>query len=591
LLQVESYWVKGYLAASLHHQVLLQLDKEMQPSMVICALDKIVSLDQANYAIPTQKKMLMIFEEDATKLLLILGEPGSGKTTTLLELAKELIDKTRQKKEYYTIPVVLNLSSWSKEQLPLDQWIISEIGALYRIPKEKVAHWLAENRILPLLDGLDEVKESVRSKCTHEINQFSQRSGLTGIVVCCRVEEYQHLTEKLCLNAAIHLQPLRDEQIDQYLKKAGSTLSALKALLKTDQELRSLATKPLMLNIMSLAYDRAQPQTLQPTIAHEQRKSQLFDLYISKMLSRRKTEKKIYPDEDVKYYLKWLAAQLQKHDQTVFLVENLQPDWVISRQQITRGVSTIYKSLTVWLWVIFWVLFFSLQEASGIYILIGTWLGGAWFLGRSRNIKTTEALGWSRTKLRRWILLFFVTLIIALPLFGLLFIFLFFMANQSLLGGIRVGLLCGFIWAFFNSLLQVGLENPIPEIKDRVNQGIISSLQNALRFGIPLGFILGSFVWLAISTSDHLSVSFFNTSFSGTLIGFLLLGGDVVIQHYILRWALFLEGYIPLNIVGLLNYACRLILLQKVGGGYLFVHRLLLEHFAKDFVQKPSDKT
>ena len=36
----------------------------------------------------------------------------------------------------------------------------------------------------------------------------------------------------------------------------------------------------------------------------------------------------------------------------------------------------------------------------------------------------------------------------------------------------------------------------------------------------------------------------------------------------------------PLNYIGFLNYASERVFLQKVGGGYIFIHRLLLEHFA-----------
>lgn len=38
---------------------------------------------------------------------------------------------------------------------------------------------------------------------------------------------------------------------------------------------------------------------------------------------------------------------------------------------------------------------------------------------------------------------------------------------------------------------------------------------------------------------------------------------------------------IPLNLVSLLDYASERIFLQRVGGGYIFVHRMLLEHFAR----------
>jgi hypothetical protein len=37
----------------------------------------------------------------------------------------------------------------------------------------------------------------------------------------------------------------------------------------------------------------------------------------------------------------------------------------------------------------------------------------------------------------------------------------------------------------------------------------------------------------------------------------------------------------PWNIARFLDYAADRIILRKVGGGYIFIHRLLLEHFAK----------
>jgi hypothetical protein len=57
-------------------------------------------------------------------------------------------------------------------------------------------------------------------------------------------------------------------------------------------------------------------------------------------------------------------------------------------------------------------------------------------------------------------------------------------------------------------------------------------------------------------------------------------GGLDVIQHYTLRVILWHRGHIPLNYIGFLNYAAERVFLQKVGGGYIFIHRLLLEHFA-----------
>ena len=60
----------------------------------------------------------------------------------------------------------------------------------------------------------------------------------------------------------------------------------------------------------------------------------------------------------------------------------------------------------------------------------------------------------------------------------------------------------------------------------------------------------------------------------------LAFGGLAVIQHAVLRLALWRRGDAPLHYARFLDYAAQRILLRKVGGGYLFLHRLLLEHFA-----------
>ena len=58
-------------------------------------------------------------------------------------------------------------------------------------------------------------------------------------------------------------------------------------------------------------------------------------------------------------------------------------------------------------------------------------------------------------------------------------------------------------------------------------------------------------------------------------------GGLDVILHYFLRLLLYMKGRAPLNLVRFLDYAAKdLNFLQKVGGGYIFIHRMLLEHFA-----------
>jgi len=60
----------------------------------------------------------------------------------------------------------------------------------------------------------------------------------------------------------------------------------------------------------------------------------------------------------------------------------------------------------------------------------------------------------------------------------------------------------------------------------------------------------------------------------------LACGGAAFVQHFVLRCLLGCAGCIPFNYARFLDYAAERILLRKVGGGYIFIHRLLLEYFA-----------
>ncbi len=64
------------------------------------------------------------------------------------------------------------------------------------------------------------------------------------------------------------------------------------------------------------------------------------------------------------------------------------------------------------------------------------------------------------------------------------------------------------------------------------------------------------------------------------LVSWLLAGGDACIKHLVVRLLLWSTGSAPLNYPRFLDYAAERILLRKVGGGYIFIHRLLLDYFA-----------
>lgn len=267
------------------------------------------------------------------RALLILGAPGSGKTVTLLQLARDLISQAEQDESFgQPVPVVFNLSTWTEGQ-PLIDWLVAELSAKYQIPRRIGRPWLENNRLLPLLDGLNEVKPADRAACVEAINQFGAEFGLSGLVVCSRLEEYTSLPVRLKLNGAIRLQPLTLEQVYDYLEAAGSRLDALRTALEEDEGLQTLAQTPLTLGIMTLAYQDMPAEALagQARDTIEARRKHLFDTYLGRMFKRKGQGGKPCPDDQTQAWLSWLAQGMARHNQSIFLIEQLQPSWLSSR--------------------------------------------------------------------------------------------------------------------------------------------------------------------------------------------------------------------------------------------------------------------
>jgi hypothetical protein len=75
------------------------------------------------------------------------------------------------------------------------------------------------------------------------------------------------------------------------------------------------------------------------------------------------------------------------------------------------------------------------------------------------------------------------------------------------------------------------------------------------------------------------------------LYAWLIFGGASMIKHVMLRYVLYRAGYIPWNYARFLDYAAEIGLLRKVGGGYIFAHRYLLDYFAALEAGAPSPKS
>ena len=168
--------------------------------------------------------------------------------------------------------------------------------------------------------------------------------------------------------------------------------------------------------------------------------------------------------------------------------------------------------------------------------------------------------------------------------------------------GVVIMLVVGAIGAVMGGLIG-GLRGREVTRRTRPNQGIRQSARNALLAGALFG-IIGSVLftltfagyyaatdpaWLQLDYLLDYGVVALTSGWALGLIGALRYGGLAVIQHLTLRAVLAATGSLPFNLTAPLNEACDRTLLQKVGGGYIFIHRALLEYFAQSPIPQFSN--
>jgi MFS family permease len=118
------------------------------------------------------------------------------------------------------------------------------------------------------------------------------------------------------------------------------------------------------------------------------------------------------------------------------------------------------------------------------------------------------------------------------------------------------------------------------------NQGIRRSARYSLFVGsicMIIGGSIGALLGALITGTYDPKLLLAYALIFGILVGLtsgLRSGGIACIQHSVLRWQLWDNNFLPWNYVQFLDYAAEHLLLRKVGGGYMFMHRLLLEYFA-----------
>lgn len=681
---VKKFWINGVLEKSLYGATPIELNLEQRPEAVDNQpWDGIVPLPQTRTTpTPTTAAIGDVFYamNELNRSLLILGAPGSGKTTMLLILARQALEQATAD-PIQPIPVIFNLTSWDVERQSIAGWLVDEMTNKYVVPGKVGRSWVENDELLLLLDGLDEVETAYQADCVKAINQF-HREHRMPIVVCARSNEYERLPLHLQLQTAIFLHPLTNEQVGDYIQRAGGEeLAYLGQLLQQDASLREMAQTPLILNTMMQTLQEISLPELQAAGTREARHRYLLDAYVQRTF-RHGSIPHLFPQDKTIHWLSWLAREMDEHSQAIFLIERLQPGWLQTRGQrwlhlllsrlaislisgvlggivlglgftaffeatvsegLMRGLSegllsclagglavvvidgvrlqingrseplsprAEYGRLALNILVVGIVVYFSVWLATG-FILGGiNWMGMGrtfWF-GEGRlvgllvglcyslifgfstrehrqilteDVRTVEFLSWSHSgALVGAVYGLLAGLVSGLLLWMVPVSYEFPDALTFLFSGARILLISVPILTLAAAIFG-GLTGRIVQTTTMPNQGIRLSAVNAAvlggAVGVFFGLLGGAIGWLLAGPIAGATLAAYGFFFG--VLAAIWYGGLDVIKHLSLRFILNRIGYMPWYYARFLDYAAERILLRKVGGGYIFIHRPLAGYF------------
>jgi DNA polymerase III delta prime subunit len=532
-----------------------------------------------------------IFKQTGGRLL-ILGDPGTGKSNLLHELARDLVREARDDIEH-SIPIILSLARWTLGERirTLQEWISDDLHDLYGLTTSDAMTLIRTDAIIPLLDGLDEVDESRRLRCVEAINSYQSDRSLGRFAVCCRWEEYAQLmngghddtgtTSQIKVRWAIRVERLSPCDVEREVSQPG--LEGVREILEADAALRSFVDTPLWLHVLFLG-SLASPFSLDAGNPRDR----LYDNYVSHILTRRPEGASHERTDRSKLVrsLGWLATEMRGRNQTQFVLEDLSWPWI---RQCPNGstLGTPRPSPHVQLpdptrkgrvRVVQ-----RLAFGSAVGVLGG--LAGGWIFGTlvavlaairiEGRIEAAERLHFEwRNAISRW------------P-FSLAYGSIFALGFAWIHGPIAGA----YVWicAAIFEMFQGGFQPRSGDGGLSPNRATMRSVRYAIRVTLA-GFIISSVAILTThwAVSKHLfSVVDQNALIDGArwiAFGAFILGGEkggwFAIRHYAVRAVLWRRGVTPAAYVRFLNESVERLFLIRRGGTYEFIHVTFRDYMA-----------
>ncbi|AQZ65850.1 hypothetical protein BKM31_34225 [[Actinomadura] parvosata subsp. kistnae] len=554
------------------------------------------------------KDMACGFRALPCRRLVILGGPGTGKTTLAVQLLLELL-RTREPGE--RVPVLVSAARWDERVHPrLQDWLAAFLAMDYpALRAEALGPGIPEalaarGELLPVIDGLDELPDHARTDMLRALNRSLCEND--ELILTCRTEQFaesvDELGDVLTASAVIEPQPMDAVAAADYLEAClppvprpawSQVLHALRT--GAAPALAQVTSTSLGLWLVRVTYiaTRADPAPLleygkgSAAELHDH----LCDELIPALVSARPPADG--PAQPFRPQHAWTPEQVDRW--LTYLCRELSASEVDTRDlawwHLARHIST---------WPVRWG---SGIAVGAVVALVCAVLGGVPVVGVGFGVLSMllivlttgswfrEAPGHADFHLRGMIL----GLVKALPagiLVGVLGAVIGWLTgtllrdpHMGMTAARQVGLLSGIGFVVVLSLVQ-WVERPATDASARSPRSTWLADRNltAIRIagGLAVG-VIGAFVVWGTGLSFPVGLA---CGLVGVLIGLLVGRHHAWLAYNLTVPRLATRGSLPLRAMNFLDDAHRLGLLRTEGPYYQFRHVELQEHLARQLAEK-----
>ncbi|NCS02200.1 MAG: NACHT domain-containing protein [Microcystis aeruginosa G13-11] len=197
--------------------------------------------------------------------LMVLGDPGIGKSTFLRKVGLEALKGNQGSYQHPLTPVLLELKNFKENEINI-QALIEEEFKICGFPnvEKNISNKLEKGELLILLDGLDEVPTANVNNVIEKIKDFVDRHYKNRFILSCRTAARTHLQRF----TDIEIVEFDDQQIQSFIEhwfsseldRKNETAKNCWELLQKEEykSAKELAHTPLLLTFLCLVYDENQ---------------------------------------------------------------------------------------------------------------------------------------------------------------------------------------------------------------------------------------------------------------------------------------------------------------------------------------------